>query len=61
MRIATGQKTVECHHCLSFVTQKRETLTSLRSKELDYKFVESSEDGDFMLALDAVELVEETF
>lgn len=31
------------------------------SKELDYEFVESSEDGDFMLALDAVKLVKETF
>lgn len=33
---------------------KEENLTSLWSKKLHYKFIESTEDGDFMLALDAV-------
>lgn len=33
---------------------KGENLTSLWSKKLHYKFIESTEDGDFMLALDAV-------
>lgn len=31
------------------------------SKKLYYKFIESTEDGDFMLALDAVRSVKETF
>lgn len=32
---------------------KTETLTSRRSVELDHKLIESTEDGDLMLALDA--------
>lgn len=34
-----------------------EILTSLWSKKLYYKFVESTEDGDFMLAFDAEKLI----
>lgn len=40
--------------------QKTETLTSLWSEKLHYKFVESTEDGDFMLALDAIRLLRTT-
>lgn len=46
---------------LSYKKKEREALTSLWSKKLYYKFVESTEDGDFVLALDAVRLVKETF
>lgn len=46
---------------LSYKKKEREALTSLGSKKLYYKFIESTEDGDFMLAFDAVRLVKETF
>lgn len=37
----------------------RETLTSLWSEKLHYKFIESTKDGDFMFALDAVKAVKD--
>ena len=40
--------------------RKENTLTSLLSEKLHYKFIESTEDGDFMLALDAVRLLRTT-
>lgn len=38
----------------------KETLTSGWSMELDHKLVESAEDGDLMLALNAESWVKET-
>lgn len=49
-----------CYYKKSLVKkkkEKRETLTSLWSEKLHYKFIESTEDGDFMLALNAVRLL----
>lgn len=43
------------------LSEKRETLTSLWSKKLHYKFIESTEDGDFMLALNTDELLRTSF
>lgn len=40
--------------------KSRETLTSLWSEKLHYKFIESAEDGDFMLALNAARLLRTT-
>lgn len=37
--------------------KKREALTSLWSKKLHYKFIEATEDGDFMLALNTGRLL----
>ena len=39
------------------LNNKRKTLTSLWSKKLHYKFIQSTEDGDFILALDAEKLL----
>lgn len=41
----------------SLLNQERETLTSLWSEKFHYKFIESTEDGDFMFALNAVKAV----
>lgn len=42
---------------LSSSTQTEEILTSLWSIKLHYKFIESTKNGDFMLALDAERLL----
>lgn len=51
-------KSVVCTTSWAEVTMK-ETLTSSRAMELDHKLVESTEDGDLMLALNADSWVKE--
>lgn len=47
------KQTTNKHTC-KHIHVIRKTLTSLWSEKLHYKFIQSAEDCDFMLALDAV-------
>lgn len=54
--LAKGSRLTEPHFRLikpSWSYQKAEILTSLWSIKLHYKFIEPTEDGDFMFALNA--------